>query len=651
MSSEKTTFEFKTEAKQLLDLMIHSVYSHREIFLRELISNASDALDKLRFEALTHDNLRGMADNLHIRLEADKNERLLKLSDNGIGMSRDELVQYIGTIAKSGTKEYANALKDAQGKGLSQEFIGQFGVGFYSSFMVADHVTVITRRAGEEIAHQWESQGDGTYSIVEATRDTCGTTVILKMKAFEKDEDAEDFTEEWVLRQIVRKYSDFVAYPIKMKTERREMERDADGKTKEGGKEIVTIDDQTLNSMKAIWTRPEKEVTEAEYKEFYKHISHDWTDPLKWFTFKAEGTSNEFRALMYFPSKAMNEMFMDEKQRGIHLYIKRVFIMNDCKELIPEYLRFMRGVVDSEDLSLNISREILQQNRQIGAIRGALTRKILDTLKNLKNDTKEQFLTFWKEFGRILKEGLFKEPGDRERLFEVCLFQSTHSADEYGTLEDYTNRMKSDQNTIYFLTGESRAILEQSPHLETFKAKGYEVLLLTDPVDEVWVQFAHEHKGKKFQNAAKGAVQLGTDEEQKKVEEELQQKATEYKSMLEFFKTALSEHVKEVRFSSRLTSSPACIVGEANDMSTQLEALLKASGKEVPKVKRTLELNPNHPVIGKLKAMFDADQNNPLLKGYAELLFGQALLADGSRLPNISAFSNTLSDVMVKAIG
>jgi len=649
MGNDVNTFEFKAEAKQLLDLMIHSVYSNREIFLRELISNASDALDKLRFEALTKDELRKYTNDLHIRIEPDPEKKTLSVHDNGIGMTRDEVIQFIGTIAKSGTQEYLKMLKDSQKKEFNAELIGQFGVGFYSSFMVADKVTLITRHVLEEKAWKWESAGDGKYSIEETSRETPGTTVTLHLKDID-EENPPDFTSEWEIKGIVKKYSDFVSYPIRMKTSRMETPRDEQGKPKAGEKPQPVVEDEVLNSMKAIWTKSEKEVTESEYKDFYKHISHDWNDPIKWFQYRAEGTTGEFKALIYFPSKPTPEFFFGETKKGIHLYIKRVFIMNDCKELIPEYLRFVRGVVDSEDLSLNISREILQQNRQIQNIRQALSRKILDVLKSMKNDDRKKYIEFWKEFGATIKEGLFKEPADADKIFDCALFQTTHSSIEPTTIEEYIARMKPGQENIYYISGDSRQTILSSPHLEAFKEKGYEVLLFTDPVDEVWVQFCREAKGKKLQAVSKGKVELGSEEERKKAEETRKEKESTFKSLLEAIKTKLDDKVKEVRLSSRLTSSPACLVGEVNEMSFHMEALLKASGKETPMVKRVLELNPTHPIIEKLQSIFKKDKNDPRIGDFADLLFGQALLAEGAPLPDPGSFSKKLTELMIKVL-
>ncbi|OGK12209.1 MAG: molecular chaperone HtpG [Candidatus Riflebacteria bacterium GWC2_50_8] len=647
-----TTYEFKTEARQLLDLMIHSVYSHKEIFLRELISNASDALDKLRFNSLTSENLRGMSEDLHIRLSTDSEKRTLTISDNGIGMTHDEIIDYIGTIAKSGTGEFADLLKKANEKkeGIP-ELIGQFGVGFYSSFMVADKVELISRKAGEEKAWKWVSSGEGNYTIEEASRETQGTCVTLHLKLEDKeDEDFQDFTQEWVLRQVVKKYSDFVGYPIKMSVERTQIERDENGKPKEGAKEETVVEDETLNSMKAIWLRPEKEVSEEEYREFYKHISHDWNSPLKWINFKAEGTSNEFSSLLFLPEKPGFDLFMPNSKRGINLYVKRVFIMNDCEELIPDYLRFVKGVVDSESLSLNISREILQHDRLIQTIRKSVTRKVLDTLKKMLNEDRQKYIEFWKHFGAVIKEGLFKEPANSEKLFECCLFQSTSSPTDWFTMGEYVERMKADQDKIFYLTGESREVIENSPHLEAFRDKGCEVLLMTDPVDEVWVQYTSEYKQKKIKSAARGSLELGSEEERKKTGETLKQKEQEWKTLLELIQNKLDKHIKAVRLSGRMSSSAACLVSEEGEMTPHLEALLRASGKDVPQVKRTLELNPGHPLLGKMHEIFIKDKENSKISEYAELLYGQALLAEGGQLPDPSGFNRKVAELMANAL-
>ncbi len=648
MSIPVEKFEFQTEARQLLDLMIHSVYSHREIFLRELISNASDALDKLRFEALTNTELAHLTGDLHIRITPDAEDRTLTISDNGVGMNRDEIIRFIGTIAKSGTKEYVSALKEAKQANMPVDLIGQFGVGFYSSFMVADKVTLITRRAGDAIAWKWESIGDGSFTIEESTRDIPGTSVMLHLKPADQEDEVGDYTAEWTIRQIVKKYSDFVSYPIRMEIERTETERDEDGKPKEGVEPQKVLRDETLNSMKAIWTRPESEVTEEEYNEFYHHVSHDWSEPLKWTTLKAEGT-HEFRALLYFPARAPFDLFMRDGQHGIHLYIKRIFIMNDCKELIPEYLRFMRGVVDSEDLSLNISREILQKNRQIQVIRKGVTRKVLETLKSIKKDEKEKYQGFWKEFGRVLKEGLFQDLANRDPLFELCLFNST-AGDELVSLEDYVGRMKPGQNAIYYMTGDSLPVLRTSPHLEAFRDKGYDVLLMDEPVDEVWTQSVTEYHDKKLVSVGKGSIELGTDEEKKQAEESRQEQEKNYRPLLDTMKEKLSAQIKDVRLSNRLTSSPVCLVSDDGDMSPQMEQLLRASGQEIPALRRILELNPSHRILEKLHDLHEQNKDDQRLTDYAELLYGQALLAEGGKLPDPAAFSKKLAELMERAM-
>ncbi len=647
-----TTYDFKTEARQLLDLMIHSVYSHKEIFLRELISNASDALDKLRFASLTDEKLRELTGDLHIRLSTDSKNRTLTISDNGIGMSRDEIIEYIGTIAKSGTGEFAEMLKKAaEQKEAAPELIGQFGVGFYSSFMVAEKVELISKKAGSSEACKWSSDGQGSYTISPAELEHCGTSITLFLKPEDKeDDDAQDYTAEWTLRQIVKKYSDFVAYPIRMQVERTQIERDEDGKPKEGAKEETVVEDEVLNSMKAIWLKPEKEVSEEEYKDFYKHISHDWNAPLRWITFKAEGASNEFNALLYLPEKPGFDLYMPNSSRGINLYVKRVFIMNDCEDLIPEYLRFVKGVVDSESLSLNISREILQQDRQIQTIRKTVTRKVLDSLKKLLKEDREKYIAFWKNFGPVIKEGLFKEPSYSDKLFDCCLFQTTASPSEWFTLGEYIERMKEGQEKIFFLTGENREMLENSPHLEAFKEKGYEVVLLTDPVDEVWVQFSSECQGKKIQSAAKGKLELGSEEERKQAEDNRKQKEEEWKTLLEFIQKRLESNIKTVRVSTRLNSSAACLVSEEGDMSPHLEALLKASGKEVPQVKRILELNPQHPLLNKMQQLFTSNRSDSRLEDYTDMIYAQALLAEGGQLPDPAGFNRKLAELMVNSL-
>jgi len=654
MSTDATTptlerHTFQAETRELLDLMIHAIYSNKDIFLRELISNASDAIDKLQFESLTNSDL-PKPEHPHILLTPDDKAHTLAIEDNGIGMSREDVVNLIGTIAKSGTKEFMNALKENKSHNgiVSPELIGQFGVGFYSTFMVADKVTIETRKAGEEHGTRWESSGDGTYTIEPVERSTHGTRITLHLKPADTEDGMNNYTQEWTLKSIVKKYSDFVSYPIEMDVTHTDYDRDENGKVIEGSAK-TSIKRETLNSRKAIWTRPESEVTEDEYKEFYKHISHDWHDPLTWFRMKMEGTF-EAQALLFIPEKAPHDLFFREGKRGVHLYVKRVFIMDDCKELMPDYLRFIRGVVDSEDLSLNISREILQQNRQIRAIRKRLVKKVLSTLEEMAQNDGEKYLKFWGEFGRALKEGLYEDQENQDSLLELVRLASTQSGAELTTLKDYLSRMKPGQDKIYFMTGEDRQIIENSPHLEAFKEKGYEVLLLTDGIDELWTQNVYKYKDVELQSVGKGTVELGTEEEKKQAEQDLEQKEKEYHSLLEAMQSRLGEFVKEVRLSNRLTNSPACLVGNVSDLSPHMEQMLKAMNQPVPQSKRVLELNPNHALTSKLQEVFASNPNDASLNDYAYLLYGQALLAEGSPLPDPARLSKLMADVLVKAL-
>jgi len=637
------THSFQAEVEQLLDLMIHSLYSHKEIFLRELVSNASDALDRLRFAGLTEESLRP-DEELGIVLRVDASARTLSVEDNGIGMSREEVLEDIGTIARSGTAEFRKALEESKSSELSSEFIGQFGVGFYSSFMVADKVTLITRKAGESGATRWESAGGGGFSVEEAAREHPGTTVLLDLKPADGEDGLSDFANQWVLRGIVKKYSDFVSYPIRLVIEGRE-EGDEEEKDASSG------EDEPLNSMKAIWARPPDEIDEDEYKEFYKHISHDIADPLLHLSTVIEGTF-EARGLLYVPSHAPFDLYHREMaHRGIQLYVKRVFIMDECRDLMPEYLRFVKGVVDAEDLSLNVSREMLQQDRQIQAIRKHLMKKVLEALAELKQSDSEKYRSFFDEFGPVLKEGLLLWDEKRERILDLVLCISTHSESEPTSLADYVERMSEEQEAIYYLTGPSRDALAGSPHLEAFRAKGVEVLLFTDTVDEVWLgQMPPEFRGKRFQSVGKGEVELGSEEDKKKADEERQQDEETFKSLIACLRNAVQEDVKEVRLSSRLTSSPACLVLEEGDVTPQMEAMLRQAGQKVPRTKRILELNPSHPLLVQLNAMFEKNGTDPRLSQYAELLYGQALLAEGGQLHDPAAFSKKLADLMLKAL-
>ncbi|MEZ4463381.1 MAG: molecular chaperone HtpG [bacterium] len=644
------TFTFKSEARQLLDLMIHSLYSNKEIFLRELISNASDALDKLRFEALTQADLLPEATTLRVRVAADEAARTLTVEDTGIGMSRDEVVENLGTIARSGTKEFAARMSEARkAEGTDAEsLIGQFGVGFYSAFMVAEEVTVVTRRAGSDAAWIWHSTGDGTFTLTEGHRDQPGTTVKLKLRAADPENGLPDFTKGWTLRRIIKKYSDFVQYPIELRQERTEVERDEEGEPVAGAEEKTVVEWQTVNSMKAIWTRNPDDVTAEEYAEFYKHISHDWEAPFETMTLKAEGTF-EYRALLFVPERAPFDLFYRDQKYGLQLYVNRVLIMENCQDLVPDWLRFLRGVVDSPDLSLNVSREILQQDRHVKAIRKRLVKKVLDTFAKLQAEDADRYLTIWNTYGRVLKEGS-TDADFRDRLKGLYLFASS-AGDALTTLDGYVERMKEGQDAIYYLTGESRAAVERSPHLEAFKAKGYEVLYLTEPVDEILVGHITSFKDHKLQSVGKGTVELGTEEERQAAEKAREEKTAENKDLLEQLQSTLDAWVKEVRLSTRLTTSAACLVGEEHDMSPGLERMFAQAQADVdrPRQKRILELNPDHALLGKLKVIYEENREDARLASYAKLLHGQALLAEGSSLPDPVEFGRLVADLMVRA--
>ena len=648
MNARVEQLEFQAEARQLLDLMVHSVYSNKDSFLRELISNASDALDKLRLEAFRNKDLDVDTSDLHIEIDTDKDARTLTVRDNGIGMTRGEVVELIGTLAKSGTAELRQQLREAKNAAASEELIGQFGIGFYSVFMVADKVELLTRKAGESDATRWESSGDGTYTIESIDDAPLGTSVTLHLKPEDAEDELHDYTAEWKIKNLVKKYSDFIAWPIRMEVVHTTPALEKEGA--EGGEETVTIETETLNSMKALWARPKDEVSDEEYKEFYKHIGHAWDDPLEVIAMKAEGTF-EYQALLFIPSHAPFDLFNRDAHTGVQLYVKRVFIMGDCDELMPEYLRFIKGVVDAQDLSLNVSREILQQDRQIKAMRRRLTKKVLSSINELQSERPEDYRTFWTQFGRVLKEGLMSDFDNQDTLLRISSFASTHSDEEVTTLAEYVERMKDGQEQIFYATGETRQQILKSPHLEAFKAKGYEVLVLTDPVDEVWVGNVTEFDGKPLQSVAKGEVDLGSDEDKSEAEREEQQK--EFADLLDWLKETLSEHVKEVRLSSRLTESPACLITDAFGMTPALARMYRASGQPVPVGKRILELNPSHPlVIGLRDAQKKADNDTALtvVAETAELLYGTALLAEGGALEDPARFAELLADRLARTV-
>ena len=646
MTAGVEQLEFQAEARQLLDLLVHSVYSDKDSFLRELISNASDALDKLRIEAFQNKDLDVDTSDLHIEIEADEDARTLTIRDNGIGMTRAEVVDLIGTLAKSGTAELRQQLREAQtakNTAVSEELIGQFGIGFYSTFMVADKVELLTRKAGESEATKWESSGDGTYTIASVEDAPQGTSVTLHLKPEDKEDALHDYTSEWKIRTLVKKYSDFIAWPIRMQVEVRTPA------SEDGGEETVTIETQTLNSMKALWARPKDEVSDEEYKEFYKHIAHAWDDPLEVISMKAEGTF-EYQALLFIPSRAPFDLYEPGADIGVQLYVKRVFIMGDCDELMPRYLRFIKGVVDAQDLSLNVSREILQQDRQINAIRRRLTKKVLSTIKDLQSERPEDYRTFWGQFGKVLKEGLMRDFDNQETLLQISSFASTHSDDELTTLAEYVERMKDGQQQIFYATGESRQQILNSPHLEAFKAKGYEVLLLTDTVDEIWLGSVTEFAGQPMQSVAKGEVDLDTEEEKTAHEAERKEREKDFADLLTWLKETLSEHVKEVRLSTRLTESPACLITDAFGITPTLARMYRASGQDVPVEKRTLELNPDHPLVTGLQQAQKDRADDPSVAETAELLYGTALLAEGGTPEDPARFAELLAHRLARTV-
>ena len=644
MEARKETHQFKTEVQQMLNLIINSLYSNKEIFLRELISNASDAIDKVRFKAETEPDILGDDTDFKIHLKPDGIKRTLEVSDNGVGMTYDEVLENIGTIAKSGTASFMDALEHAKGQAsLIPELIGQFGVGFYSAFMVADKITLVTRAAGTEAnqAVKWVSTGDGSFTIEETEKPTRGTTITLELKKTEKDE--KDYTDQWTVQGIVKQHSDFVSYPITMEVERdeplpdEEVIKDKDGKPI-GATTRKVMKEETLNSMKAIWTRSSSDVKDEEYEEFYKHLAHDWNPPMERLHLKFEGTT-EYHALLYIPSKAPFDLFTPDRRHGIHLYSKRVFIMDDCKELMPEYFRFVKGVVDASDLNLNVSREILQQDRLVLNIQKNLVKKLIDLLEKMDA---EKYNQFYDEFGAVLKEGIYTDPARKDKIASLARYKTTRSEDKWVSLDEYVKNMAEDQKEIYYITGDKLSSLLNSPHLEKLKEKDYEVLLMTDPVDEWVVQSFTEYDGKPLKSAEKGDLELDKVDDAKK---------EEYNALFGFIKGQLEDKIKEVKPSTRLKDSVACLSGDAWDMSAYMEKLLKASGQKPPESKRVLELNMDHPVIGKIKALFESDRENPQLKDYSQILFDMAVIGEGGKLDNPGQFSKMVGDLMSQAMG
>ncbi len=615
----KQTFDFQAEVKQLLHLMIHSLYSNKEIFLRELISNASDAADKLRFESLKDPMLLVDDPDLKVWVSYDKDAKTIAIRDNGIGMTRDEVIQNLGTIAKSGTREFLNSLTGDKAK--DSKLIGQFGVGFYSSFIVADKVVVTTRRAGAPVTEgvRWSSTGEGDYELEMISVDKRGTEVVLHLK---KDE--EEFLNDWRLKHIITKYSDHLTLPVVMKNDKNE--------------------EEVVNRATALWTLPKNEITDEQYKELYKHVAHDFEEPLLWSHNKVEGKL-EYILLLYIPARAPYDLWHVGKTRGLKLYVRRIFIMDDAEQFVPHYLRFIRGVIDSNDLPLNISREILQSNRIIDTIRTAVVKRVLGMLEQLATDDKDKYQKFWQQFGQVLKEGPAEDFANKEQIAKLLRFASTREDNEQQTvsLVDYIGRMPSSQNKIYYVTAETFNAAKNSPHLEIFRKKNIEVLLLSERIDEWLMSHLTEFEGKSFQSVTRGGLDLG-DLADKTSEEHLKQAETDYSDMLTRMKEVLDTSVKEIRLTQRLTESPACIVIDANDMSNQMERILRASGQPVPTHKPILELNPDHMMIKQLKA----EQDKSRFEDWAHILLDQAVLAEGGQLEDPASFVRRFNKLLLE---
>lgn len=642
MGARKETRQFKTEVQQLLNLIINSLYSNQEIFFRELISNASDAIDKLRFRSQTEPELLDDDSEFRIKISADPAQRSLTISDNGIGMSYDEVLENIGTIAKSGTTAFLEALEKSKKENmLTPELIGQFGVGFYSSFIAAERVTLVTREAGTNTAVKWTSTGDGSFEIEETQKATRGTDVMLSLKP--KEDEGEDFTDEWVIRRIIKQHSDFVSYPIVMDVEKDEPIPEKEQVLDKAGKPIgdttrKVVREETLNSMKAIWLKPKNDVTDEEYNEFYKHLSHDWNDPLDRLHLKMEGTT-EYSVLLYIPSKAPFDLFSPERKHGLQLYCKRVFIMDDCKELIPDYLGFVKGVVDAPDLNLNVSREILQQDRLVRNIRKNLVKKLFDMLSGME---KEKFETFYAEFGPVLKSGIHTDVENKDKIAELIRYKTTKSDSAFISLKEYVSNMQPDQKDIYYITGENLSSIMNSPHLEALKEKEYEVLLLTDPVDEWVVMSLTEYDGKPLKSGEKGDLEI---DEDSKVDR------GDWAALFEHIQIRLDKTIKEVKPSTRLKDSVACLSGDTYDMSAYMEKILKSTGQTMPETKRVLELNTAHPVLTKLKELFDKDKKSDAVNDYADLLLDVAIIGEGGKIENPARFSKQVGELMANSLG
>lgn len=632
-AQNKETMGFQTEAKQLLHLMIHSLYSNKEIFLRELISNASDAIDKVRFQSLSNPGLVGEDVNYNIRVDLDKDASTVTITDNGIGMSRDDAIANLGTIAKSGTSQFFDSLTGDQQK--DAQLIGQFGVGFYSSFIVADNVVVESRSAAQapEDGVRWSSAGEGDFEVETITREDRGTSIILHIKPEE-----EEFLDSWRVRSVIKKYADHISVPVIMKGE---------AMPPAEGEEAQESEDETVNTAKALWTRSRSDVSDDEYHEFYKHVSHDYQEPLVWSHNKVEGKL-DYTSLVYIPSKAPFDMWQREAPRGLKLYVQRVFIMDEAEQFLPLYLRFVKGIVDSNDLSLNVSREILQKDPAIDSMRSALTKRVLDSLEKLAKNDSEKYQSFWSEFGQVMKEGPAEDQNNKEKVANLLRFATTQGDSEVQdqSLQDYIARMKEGQDKIYYVAADNYSTAKNSPHLEVFKQKDIEVLLLSDRIDEWLMSHLMEHEGKQLQDVTKGSLDLGDleGEEEKQEQEKIEE---DFKDLVERIKDVVGEKVEEVRITHRLTDSPACLVVNDDEMGMQMRRILESAGQEVPATKRIFELNPKHPLVEKLKAEQDSERFSDLTL----VLFDQSMLAEGGQLDEPSSYVQRLNNLLLELSG
>ena len=632
-AQNKETMGFQTEAKQLLHLMIHSLYSNKEIFLRELISNASDAIDKVRFQSLSNPDLVGEDANYNIRVDLDKDASTVTITDNGIGMSRDDAIAHLGTIAKSGTSQFFDSLTGDQQK--DAQLIGQFGVGFYSSFIVADNVVVESRSAAQapEDGVRWSSAGEGDFEVETITREDRGTSIILHIKPEE-----EEFLDSWRVRSVIKKYADHISVPVIMKGE---------AMPPAEGEEAQEPEDETVNTAKALWTRSRSDVSDDEYHEFYKHVSHDYQEPLVWSHNKVEGKL-DYTSLVYIPSKAPFDMWQREAPRGLKLYVQRVFIMDEAEQFLPLYLRFVKGIVDSNDLSLNVSREILQKGPAIDSMRSALTKRVLDSLEKLAKNDSEKYQSFWAEFGQVMKEGPAEDQNNKEKVANLLRFATTQGDSEVQdqSLHDYIARMKEGQDKIYYVAADNYSTAKNSPHLEVFKQKDIEVLLLSDRIDEWLMSHLMEHEGKQLQDVTKGSLDLGDleGEEEKQEQEKIEE---DFKDLVGRIKDVVGEKVEEVRITHRLTDSPACLVVNDDEMGMQMRRILESAGQEVPATKRIFELNPKHPLVEKLKAEQDSERFSDLTL----VLFDQSMLAEGGQLDEPSSYVQRLNNLLLELSG